>query len=138
MSNTVLVTDEGFAGDTWSGEIVPLSEGVAANAAAVDLASHEDVVALAPHLSSLQMIRIDFPSFADGRGFTLARRLRQMGFTGRLRARGHVLADQYAMARRSGFDEVEIDTSLAARQPQEQWLFRADWRAHDYQARLRA
>ena len=27
---------------------------------------------------------------------------------GRLRARGHVIADQYAMVRRSGFDEVEI------------------------------
>jgi hypothetical protein len=42
------------------------------------------------------------------------------------------------MARRSGFDEVEISPDLAARQPQEQWLRRADWTAHDYQARLRA
>jgi uncharacterized protein (DUF934 family) len=83
------------------------------------------------------MIRVDFPSFADGRGFGIAVRLRQMGFTGRLRARGHVLADQYAMARRSGFDEVEISTDLAARQPEDQWLARADWRAHGYLARLR-
>ena len=60
-----------------------------------------------------------------------------MGYQGRLRARGHVLADQYAMARRCGFDEVEIDAGLAERQPQDQWLFRADWRSHDYQARLR-
>jgi uncharacterized protein (DUF934 family) len=48
-----------------------------------------------------------------------------------------VLADQYAMARRAGFDEVEITAALAARQGQEQWLFRANWQAHDYQARLR-
>jgi hypothetical protein len=48
-----------------------------------------------------------------------------------------VLADQYAMARRSGFDEVEIDAALAARQPAEQWQFRADWQSNDYQARLR-
>jgi uncharacterized protein (DUF934 family) len=82
------------------------------------------------------MIRIHFPSFADGRGFTLARQLRQMGYTGRLRAYGHVLADQYAMARRSGFDEVAIDDDLAARQPEDQWLARANWQAHDYQARL--
>ena len=27
---------------------------------------------------------------------------------------------------------------LAARQPQAQWLARADWRAHDYLARLKA
>ena len=80
----------------------------------------------------------DFPSFADGRGFTLARRLRLIGYKGRLRARGHVLADQYAMARRSGFDEVEIDDALAERQPEDQWLRRANWQAHDYQSRLRA
>jgi hypothetical protein len=40
------------------------------------------------------------------------------------------------MARRAGFDEVEIDDALAARQPEDQWLARADWQAHDYQARL--
>jgi uncharacterized protein (DUF934 family) len=82
------------------------------------------------------MIRITFADFADGRGFSIARRLRLSGYTGRLRAHGHVLADQYAMARRSGFDEVEIDGDLAARQPQDQWLARANWRAHDYQSRL--
>jgi uncharacterized protein (DUF934 family) len=60
-----------------------------------------------------------------------------LGYTGRLRAKGHVLADQYAMARRSGFDEVEISADLAARQPQDQWLARANWQAHDYQSRLR-
>ena len=42
-----------------------------------------------------------------------------------------------AMARRAGFDEVEISPHLARRQPQEAWVFRADWRAHDYQNRLR-
>ena len=83
------------------------------------------------------MIRIDFPSSADGRGFTLAAMLRRAGYKGRLRAKGHVLTDQYAMARRSGFDEVEIDDALAARQPEAQWLFRADWENHNYQARLR-
>ena len=41
------------------------------------------------------------------------------------------------MARRAGFDEVEIDAALAARQPEDQWVFRADWQAHDYQSRLR-
>lgn len=99
--------------------------------------SATDAATLGQYLQA-PMIRIDFPSFADGRGFTLARLLRLQGFTGRLRARGHVLADQYAMARRSGFDEVEIDEALARRQPEDQWRARADWRAHDYQARLRA
>ena len=92
---------------------------------------------LAGQLDDVPVIRVDFPSFADGRGFTIARQLRLMGYGGRLRARGHVIADQYAMARRAGFDEVEISADLAARQPEEQWRARADWQAHDYQSRLR-
>jgi len=63
--------------------------------------------------------------------------LRLRGYRGVLRAKGHVIADQYAMARRAGFDEVEIDDDLARRQPQDQWLARADWQRHDYQTRLR-
>ncbi len=118
----IIVTDQGFAPDTHDGPIL-------------DLASDTDPDTLVAPDAAL--VRIDFPSFADGRGFTLARLLRLRGYKGRLRARGHVIADQYAMARRAGFDEVEIDDALAARQPEEHWVFRADWRAHDYQARLR-
>ena len=70
----------------------------------------------------VHMIRVDFPAVADGRGFTIARQLRLMGYAGRLRAAGHVIADQYAMARRAGFDEVEISDDLALRQPEDQWL----------------
>jgi hypothetical protein len=42
------------------------------------------------------------------------------------------------MARRVGFTSVEIPDDLAARQPEAQWKYRADWKAHDYQSRLRA
>ena len=66
-----------------------------------------------------------------------ARQLRLAGYKGRLRAKGHVISDQYAMARRSGFDEVEISDDLATRQPEAEWLARADWQAHYYQARMR-
>lgn len=134
---SVIVTDAGFAEDDWTAGFTTL-EGRAANDSqvAVDVPSDTSPQDLEPLLAA-QMIRIDFPSFADGRGFTLAQMLRRAGFQGRLRAKGHVIADQYAMARRSGFDEVEIDADLAARQPKDQWLARADWRDHDYQARLR-
>jgi uncharacterized protein (DUF934 family) len=138
---SVLVTDSGFAADDWPHGFASLDQIPANNDVAelaVDLPSDADLRDLEARLNDVGMIRIDFPSFADGRGFTLARNLRRMGFAGRLRAKGHVIADQYAMARRSGFDEVEIDQALADRQPEDQWLRRADWRAHDYQARLRA
>lgn len=124
-----LVTDTGFTPDDWTA-------GFADSAHALDLASDTDPAALSLP-ETLQIIRIDFPSFADGRGFTIARQLRLRGYTGRLRAKGHVIADQYAMARRAGFDEVEIDASLAQRQPEADWIARADWQNHDYQSRMR-
>ena len=138
---SVLVNDQGFQPEDWTFGFTPLDQ-LAANdaspAIAVDVASDADLSAFQGRLDAIDLIRVDFPSFADGRGFSIARNLRRMGFAGRLRARGHVIADQYAMARRSGFDEVEIDDDLARRQPQDQWLRRADWQAHDYQARLKA
>ncbi|MEL6960128.1 MAG: DUF934 domain-containing protein [Pseudomonadota bacterium] len=137
---SVIITDTGFAPEDWTADIVSL-DALAANnvgpAVAVDLSSDAEPQTLAGRLDGIDLIRIDFPSFADGRGFTIAAQLRRMGFHGRLRAKGHVIADQYAMARRSGFDEVEISDELAARQPEDQWLRRADWQAHDYQARMR-
>lgn len=81
-------------------------------------------------------IRIRIAAFTDGRAFTLARRLRLRGFSGRLRLAGPVIADQYAMARRAGFDEIEIPDDLAARQPEAHWLARSRWRDHDYRSRL--
>ena len=130
----VLVTDTGFTPDSWTTGYA--SPDCANDVTALDLPGDTDPLTLTNRLPGLEMIRIDFPSFADGRGFTLARRLRLMGYQGRLRAKGHVLADQYAMARRCGFDEVEIDDALAQRQPEHQWQARAKWQQFSYQARL--
>lgn len=137
---TVIVTDAGFAADDFDGVPTPLTE-LAANdtpPAALCVSPADDPSILQGRLSGVTLISIEFPSFADGRGFTHAKTLRAMGYTGRLRAAGHVIAEQYAMARRSGFDEVAIDDELATRQPESQWLSRADWQANDYQSRLRA
>ncbi|MEM6889461.1 MAG: DUF934 domain-containing protein [Pseudomonadota bacterium] len=131
---TVLVNDNGFAQDDWTDGFAAL--GAANDASALDIPSDTDPTDI-PLCGGLRMIRVDFPTSADGRGFTVARTLRLRGYTGRLRAGGHILSDQYAMARRSGFDEVEISDELAARQPENDWQFRANWQAHNYQARLR-
>ncbi len=133
---TVIVTDAGFRPAT---EVVAVGlADIAAHLGVLDLAHTDNPAATQPHLAELQLIRVSFPAFNDGRAFTVARQLRMMGYRGELRATGPVIADQYAMARRVGFDAVEISDDLAARQPEAQWKFRGDWQAHDYQSRLRA
>ena len=122
---SVIVRDDGFHAEDYEGEALDLAQ---------DLMPDD----LPADFNGVDLIRVAFPSSADGRGFTLARHLRARGYAGRLRAKGHVLADQYAMARRCGFDEVEISDDLAARQPADQWIFRADWQDHDYRSRLNA
>jgi uncharacterized protein (DUF934 family) len=133
---TVLVTDTGFA-PAAPVDAVSLAE-IATHRGALDLVHTDDPVQAEPYLAQLSLIRVAFPAFNDGRAFTIARRLRMAGFAGEIRALGPVIADQYAMARRVGFDAVEIPDELARRQPEAQWLARADWQAHHYQARLRA
>jgi len=81
-------------------------------------------------------ISIPFPDFTDGRGFSLATRLRQLGYDGRLRATGHLIADQYRLARQSGFDEVAIHPWMAERQPEHQWTAQAGRTVRSYQRRL--
>lgn len=126
---SVIVTDNGFAETDWAAD---LSEDQV-----IDIPPETDPAEI--KVADLpQLVKIAFPSFADGRGFGIAKRLRNAGYAGKLRAVGHVISDQYAMARRSGFDEVEISDDQAARQPQDEWKFRANWQAHDYQSRLRA
>jgi uncharacterized protein (DUF934 family) len=132
---SVIVTDAGFSPASQR-EVVALADLI--DQTAVDLSNTDDPAALAGHLDRLTLIRVAFPAFNDGRAFTVARRLREMGYTGQLLALGPVIADQYAMLRRVGFDGAEIPDDLAQRQPAEQWQFRADWQAHHYQARLRA
>ncbi len=135
---SILVNDSGFQPDDWSGSYATVEDLSAQRGAVAALALEPDadLEALTGRLGDIAMISVNFPGFADGRGFTLARLLRLRGFGGRLRATGHVISDQYAMARRAGFDEVVISAELAARQPEEDWAFRFDWRAHDYQSRL--
>ena len=98
---TVIINDEGFS--TPEQEITyERADTLNKDTRALDISADQDLNALSDYLETLTLIRIEFSSFADGRGFSLARILRLMGFSGHLRAYGHVISDQYAMARRSG------------------------------------
>ena len=78
-------------------------------------------------------IAVVFPVFSDGRGFTLARRLRRLGWTGHLRTRGPLLPDQFVMALACGFDAVEIAPELVDRHGLESWLAAQHVQRHRYQ-----
>ncbi|MGA7593564.1 MAG: DUF934 domain-containing protein [Gallionella sp.] len=69
------------------------------------LASHERAEDLKSDLKMFRVIAVDFPKFADGRGYTIATHLRtRLGYGGELRAVGDVLRDQMFYMQRVGFD----------------------------------
>jgi uncharacterized protein (DUF934 family) len=136
----VLVTEAGFVQDDWTAEIRPLEaldagQELPAAGLAVEFPNDRDPAGLAPWLDRLELIRVAFPAMGDGRGFSIGRQLRAMGYRGRLRAAGPLIADQFRYARRVGFDEVELADSVASRQPEAQWRVRPQG---SYQDRLLA
>jgi uncharacterized protein (DUF934 family) len=73
------------------------------------LDSHEDPAALTDDLHRLALIAVNFPRFADGRGYSAAFLLRQrLGFKGELRAIGDVLRDQLFYLQRVGFNAFAV------------------------------
>lgn len=76
---------------------------------AVLVEAGDDVEQIAPFLGRLAYVAVDFPSFADGRGFSAARVLReQIGYQGDIRAAGKYILDQVPLARRCGVSSFEI------------------------------
>lgn len=85
------------------------------------LAPDEFAEDIAVDLVHLQVLAVDFPQFADGRGYSTAALLRsRYGWRGELRAIGEVLRDQLFYLQRVGFDayalsaDEDIDSALAA------------------------
>lgn len=73
------------------------------------LASDERPEELKGELGHFQVVGIDFPKFADGRGYSIAYNLRaRLGYTGELRALGDVLRDQLFYMQRVGFDAFAV------------------------------
>jgi len=74
------------------------------------LAGDADLNDIAEDLKHFAVIALVFPAFRDGRGYSLARRLREhFGYEGEIRATGNVLRDQLAYMSRVGINAFEID-----------------------------
>ena len=127
-----IILDGVLAANTWQivqadseaaltdGAIVPLATWLAIRESAsiadkrigVWLAPAEDPAQLADDIARLPLIAVQFPVFTDGRGYSIARLLRErLGYSGELRAFGDVGRDQLFNLARCGFNAFEIKAS---------------------------
>lgn len=74
----------------------------------------EDVAHFLPHLA---LVILPFPAFVDGRAYSIARQIRQLGYRGELRATGNVLPDQFQFMTQVGFNTFVV----SERFPLEAW-----------------
>ena len=85
------------------------------------LDSHEEPETIAADVGRFAVIAVNFPKYQDGRGFSIARLLRERyGYKGELRAFGHLTRDHLYYMEGCGFNAFELregeslDEALAA------------------------
>jgi len=85
------------------------------------LEANEGPEAIADDLQRFTLIAVNFPKFGDGRGYSIARLLRERyGYKGELRAIGDVLHDFLYFMKQCGFDsfalrdDQDVNEALAA------------------------
>lgn len=130
-----IIKNDRIVDDRW--DVLRLAEGQAANALdltgealivplAVWLARRDEIIArkqpfgvwldssegpeaIAGDLEHFALIAVNFPKFTDGRGFSIARLLRERyAYRGEIRAIGDVLQDQLFFMKRCGIDAYAL------------------------------
>ena len=115
MTALIRINQEGQFSETAEGDAV-------ANALPVgDVASHDQIT----QLLDLSTVRLQVDGFVDGRGFTVARQLRLLGFAGVIEVIGDLLPDQLPMAAASGIDAILIRAEHAGRCEESQWRLKS-------------
>jgi uncharacterized protein (DUF934 family) len=75
----------------------------------VELEVTTDIEEISDWLPRLNLVVLNFESFADGRGFSQARLLRERyDYAGDIRAQGEVLRDQLSFMRRCGINQFRL------------------------------
>ena len=81
------------------------------------LDANEGPEAIAGDLQRFALVAVNFPKFADGRGYSIARLLRERyGYAGELRAIGDVLHDHLHFMKQCGFDAFLLREDQNARE----------------------
>ena len=84
-------------------QVVPLAQW--RGESGVLLGPGDDPQAIANQLQDISVVAVEFPQFTDGRGYSIARLLRERhGYKGEIRAVGEVLRDNLFYLSRCGFD----------------------------------
>jgi uncharacterized protein (DUF934 family) len=75
----------------------------------IRLEPSDDPVSVAGDLGRAARVEVNFPKFGDGRGYSIARLLRERyGYRGELRAVGHITRDLLFFLESCGFDAFEL------------------------------
>lgn len=114
---TSYYTDHQFAPDPWASRAIldgpawleQRADFPATETLALSLEPGFNVEALAADVARFDLIKIRFPKFTDGRGYSMGWLLRaRLGYVGQMRATGDVLFDEMQLMRRCGFDAFDI------------------------------
>ena len=128
IDNEWQMLDKGFEGAPDAFSLVPMAYFLDNVAKVLEngdigiwLDSDDQPEDLPPEASTLPVVAINFPKFIDGRGYSIARFVRErLGYQNDLRAIGDVLLDQLFFYKRCGFssfllrDEIDTERALAA------------------------
>ncbi|MGS2716821.1 DUF934 domain-containing protein [Eionea flava] len=95
--------------DVWQKNQAALSDQLSNGTLGLLIAGDHDIDNKHEDVARFALIAIDFPAFMDGRGFSIARLLRERyQFTGELRATGAIIRDQLCYLQRCGFSSFDL------------------------------
>lgn len=83
---------------------------------AVEICTDDDITPLLEVVDQLALIAVHFKDLNDGRGFSIARKLRDAGFNGELRATGAYIRDQLQFLSRCGFNAFVLPEGVSPQQ----------------------
>lgn len=106
--------------------------------AVISINGDDDMEILRPWLLHITAVEIYFDTAHDGRGFSLARWLIEMGFEGEMRAAGALHVDQFPHAIQCGISALNLSRQAALRMPEQYWIDTAATvvTEQNYQSRL--
>ena len=126
MTTYTIISEDGITEDNWNDKTF------------LEVNGDDDPEEVLKRLEQVKRIVISFASTHDGRGFSLARQIREAGFKGHLRASGDLVTDQWRHLRQTGFDSVMLTQKQIEKMPLSAWREVQSINLPNYQRRIAA